>query len=759
MQFNNVKRRPLALVVGAVVAASGQVASIAHAEEGFQGIEEVVVTAQRREESLQDTPVAVTAIGQEELENLRVFNATDLDAFAPNTRLVKTPGGSTGVTAAIRGSATINPAVTNEPTVGIYLDGVYIAKNLGSLIDTVDLQRVEVLRGPQGTLYGKNTTGGALNLVTRKPSGEFSGKVRAGVGNYGYRNAHFVVDTPALGTSGEGGGAFMASFSGQYQKRDGFYDNVADPVNNPLGQPPVNPNPAPSSDDLNNLDNLSGRIALRWDFSDLFIADYAYDKTRQRSNGTFGQLTSTAFPVLQPYTDEERQDTASVDRAFRDDLDVQGHSLVLGFDINPALQIKSITGYRKMELVDQLDIDGSPLDFYHSERDIDHKQFSQEFQFSGSSDSIDYVAGLYYFTEKSDVRNPINEGGSLFGGGLDNTVIGYYGLDNKTIAAYGQLDWRPYWADDRLTLSVGLRWNKEERDQYRQVDVTDEANFGPSVPNTTAKKTYYNTSPAFIASWQQNDNLNFYGKISQGWKAGGFNGEAQTADSFANNPYQPETVDAFEAGFKSQFWDNRIQLNMAAFLNNIKDLQVAKFTGDAIASSVLTNAGKAQTRGVETELLVKPNVNWTFGLNWGYLLTDFKEFDDPLSGADISDTAKFPYAPRHTVNTYGEFLSNDLGLGQILARLDYRYLSPHDVYFDAADAASTHVSQYRVFDGRLAWTNIGVGSGGSHFEVALWGKNLLNEDYTTNGIPFTPVWALNYFGDPRTYGIDVSFNW
>ncbi|HSB95426.1 MAG TPA: TonB-dependent receptor plug domain-containing protein, partial [Spongiibacteraceae bacterium] len=277
MHNKKFQRAPLALAIALALPAA-LAAAIASAE----GIEQVTVTAQKREQSLQETPIAISALTSTALEQQDIRDIAALNGMVPNLRLASSPGNANGATINIRGAVTINPALTMEPTVGLYLDGVYIGKNVGGVFDIADLERVEVLRGPQGSLYGKNTIGGAINLITKKPSGVFGGEVRVTAGSYGLTSTKASLDTPAIGTVGEGLGKLSAKVAYTATNRDGFIDNVES--NAPGALPP-------SGEDFGNLHAHSGRAALLWQPLENLDVSYSYDFSRSDQRPRFYQIT------------------------------------------------------------------------------------------------------------------------------------------------------------------------------------------------------------------------------------------------------------------------------------------------------------------------------------------------------------------------------------------------------------------------------------------------------------------------------------
>lgn len=733
----------------AIMLASSLTAPMVMAQSSGPTLEEVMVTAQKREQSLQDIPIAVTAFDQSAIEKQRIMNVTDISIYAPNVEIVETPGNSTASTIAIRGASQINPAITWENSVGIYLDGVFLGKNLGGIFNVTELERVEVLRGPQGTLYGKNTVGGAVNLITRKPSGEFGGKVRLEAGNYGHQAAFVSIDTPDVA-------GFKANIAVHGEQRDGFTDNEPDPFGNPFAG-------APSNDEFNDNDSKSARLALLWDISEDLYAAYTYDYSDQDRKPRLGQLTQTSTNsylssggLQDAYLtkDDELADEASNDFSFYEQSESQGHSLDLGWS-GDKLAFKSITAYRELDYDDRIDIDGTPIDIFHSERHVDYDSFSQEFQLTGSTDQIDYVMGLYYFEEEGDVFNPI----TFFGAFGTPTLNNSYGLDNNSLAVYGQADWRPAALDDRLTLTLGVRWTEEEKDQY----IVHPGDF-----SSKADDTWTNTSPTFTASWAFTDNVNAYFRVAEGWKSGGFNGEASSEATFQDD-YDPEEVLSYEMGVKSQLADGRIQLNAAVFQNDIDDYQLSVFEG-AAAASLVTNIPEFQTKGFELEMVALITEDLRMNLTYGYLDAEYKKFPSDFTLFD-EDDAGIPYAPENSFSLGLDWAiaQTDYGLWDL--HVDYSFSDEYTPYIDPDQVAVSDIDSRSLVNARFALSEVPMGQSGL-LQVALWVNNLTDEEYRINTIPFGGVdqrvdpngpsgsgvgWTTSYFGDPRTYGLDVTY--
>lgn len=718
-------------------------------------LEEIIVTAQKREQSVQDIPIAITAFDKATIERQRITKVTDISLYAPNVEIVDTPTNTTAATIAIRGASQINPAITWENSVGIYLDGVFIGKNLGAVFNVVELERVEVLRGPQGTLYGKNTVGGALNLITRKPSGEFGGTMTAEAGNEGYWSARANVDTPEWA-------GLKASITLYKEERDGFADNKPDPIGNTFAAPP-------SGDEFQDVDQQAARVALLWDVNDSISAGYTFDYSDQDNNPRLGQLTQTsansflsapAFLQQDAYLtqDDKRADKGSNDWAVEEKAESYGHALDISWS-GENISVRSITAYRELDFNDLIDIDGSPVDIFHSGRDVDYDAFSQELQLTGSLNNLDYVLGAYYFDENADVINPI----SFFGVFSVPTADNAYGLDNNSIAVFGQADWRPAMFNDRLTVTAGVRWTEEDKDQYISHTATAvEPAFAASDDDT-----FNNTSPSIALSWAFTDNINGYVRYAKGWKSGGFNGEASSEAKF-REAYDDEEVDAYELGVKSLLMDGRLQLNAAAFYNDITDFQLSVFEG-AAAASLVANVPEFETKGFELETVVLVTEDLRFNLAYGYLDSDYKKFPKSFTLFD-KDEAGVPYAPENTFTLGADWTIARTNYGIWDMHVDFNYTDEYVPYIDPDQVETSSIDDRTLMNARLALSEIPVPGDGTLL-VALWGQNITDEEYRINTIPFGGVdqrvdpnggsgvgWTTSYFGAPRTYGVELTYS-
>ncbi len=743
------------------------------AQPSEDGIGVIVVTAQKRAENVQDVPIAITALGSQFLETRGIDSIDDLGTIAPNVKFERAPASKTISQIAIRGSVTINPAITWEPAVGLYLDGVYIAKAQGSIFDIADLERVEILRGPQGTLYGRNALAGAVNLVTKKPSGEAGGMAELTYGSFDEVRLRGVIDLPQMG-------AFSAKVSGQYRTRDGLIALTA-----------------PDGSGRNRTDSIesgSFMVQLRAEITDNITADYTYDYSKSNQTPPFSQLLAVnrngdprdifdpgspsyafggAFFPLDRVANPDRVTTAAIDAPVYERSRSYGHALTLTVGLGDA-ELKSITAYRDLAWADGLDLDGSPFPVAFTQRISDYHAFSQELQLTGTAfeDRLAYVLGAFYFDEQAETVNPQ----TYFGGGVD--LDSNYGSNTEAWAIYAQLD---YDLTERLKLTLGGRYTEETKDISRFFRVNFDPANGITSPLVVANLPYgaipdakfSDFSPAVTLSYAASDTINLYARFAQGFKSGGFNGEsnvfaAPTADCPSGalelcQPYLPEQVDSYEFGIKSRFLDDRLIVNLAAFRNDSKDMQLSVFTATTGAASVIQNAAAARIQGLEIETVLRPFDSLTINASLALLDPEYKRFID--GGIDVSGNRAFPHAPRTTASIGADWKVAEGDWGKFNIYADLNYSSKYFTFPFAltAPAASDQVAASTQSPGRtivnLRATLAEFPIGGLEADISVFVRNLTKEDAPSNFIDFGPGFGgilLGYFPDPRTFGVTLG---
>ena len=753
-------------------------------------LDTIEVTAQRRVQRLVDVPVAVTAIGQDQIEARGIGRLDDLNSLAPGLQVSRSPSNSTISQLTIRASSQINPAIYWDPAVGVYLDGVYIGKGQGAIFDVVDLQGIEVLRGPQGTLYGRNTIAGTINLVTREPSGRFSGNGAVELGRFNGKVYRASLDLPAFGE--------VAAFTLGVRKED--------------RDPWVQTTPTSPADGLNDRHTEGAHLGALFTLADNLEAVYHLDFSETDQTNQFLQLyryESNMPAGTQEQVSKQRRDTADIDSPSVERAEILGHSLIVTWQLADWLTVKSITGVREVEWLDQLDLDGSPNDVAHSMRDTTYEQRSQDLNFSGQVGDVHYTIGGYYFADDGFTNNPIHVQVS----GLDVDFDSRYGTEAEALAAYGQVDWTLL---ERLTLTAGVRRTEERKDLDRVYGFTAAPTGVPQPPYTYYMPEGYRapgadfsaTTPMGAIAYRWTDWLNTYVRYAEGFKSGGFNGEfsnltgsQQEHEEETNTPFRPEKQQSWEIGAKTAFWDGRALFNVAAFHNKLDDLQASIFTAGGAAASVIRNAGKATVEGLELELAMIPFEGTQVRANYAYLDASYDEFIDavcdtntapgqtqPNSCQDenVANNRAFVHAPRSSWNVVLDSDLHAFDWGTVHATVDYVWTDSFYTYpyqltvpgsapgcegnaggarpcYDSTkqSAPDTQVPAIGILNAKVGLVAIPLG-GTRLGEISLWARNALDEDSPNNFIDFGPGFSsltVANFVEPAAYGVTGLVRW
>ena len=699
-------------------------------------LEEVVVTAQKTESSLQDTPIAITAITEGTIRDLNIKNVVDLQGIAPNVMLLPAPANNTGASLAIRGGVAMNPAITWEPSVGTYVDGVYMGKTQGGIWDLVDLERVEVLRGPQGTLYGRNTLAGAVNFISKKPSGDgVSGALT--IGNYGLKQGRLIADF-------EIGEDIFAKLVMHNKVRDGFVKNQPGPYQPAQGVVPNNTNPITKELDTINSKGFKFQIYYAGDKTDV---DLSFDWTDQDNTPPHPQLGNMAdwwadavgFGASPATGGLEVAPLHKYDRLGRDsytslDNEMYETSVVEGWHLKITRQtgigeLKLTLAERELDWSDQLDMDGTPHYIFHTARHTAYSSKTVELQLTGSNDFMSYVAGYYQFSDDAFTANP--QSGFLGGFSIDQKYSG--GGDAKAFYAQATFD-----IGDKTDLTVGTRKTEEDKKGYASYS---------GFWTVDQQRSDSNTSNTFILAHQLTEQTNIYAKMADGFKAGGYNTEASNPVQ-AGQGYGPELIESVEFGLKGRYMDNRLTLNAAFFDNEHKDMQVAYFTAEQAAASVVLN-NSADQSGFELEAVALLSDTLQFTLNYGSLDSEYTE---SVLAPDGFSPDLFPYAPESMI-----FASLEKDFGNYRMRLDHSRIGEHNAFpYSRLDprSALTYVEKRAITDFRLLMSPM------DNLDLTFWIKNLTDESYVVNMIPFGPGFGqltLDFYGHPRTIGMDLYY--
>ncbi|HYD26780.1 TonB-dependent receptor [Brevundimonas sp.] len=694
------------------------------AAEQVSTVEEVVVTARRREERLQDVPVAVTALSSEALENLQATDIGDLQGAVPNLTLHE--GDAANAVVYLRGVGQVDSLAFADPGVGVYVDDVYLGRAQGAFLSVYDVDRIEVLRGPQGTLYGRNTIGGAVKFVSTPLSAEWGGRAEASVGDYG-----LVESRISVGGALNGDATLLGKAAVSLSRRDGYSDNAFDGM------------------DDGDKDQVAGRVSLEYRPTDALSVRLNVDASRDRPDTS--RTPARATPVLGLYPDT-MADPFEVDADFNDlnTLDTFGAALTADWALSDLWSFKSVTAWRSMDYASHLDLDATPLAVFGVYVDEDQHQFSQEFQLTYAGERLNAVAGVFYFDESdltySGLLGPVI---SLVTGSINDQ-------HNRSWAAYGQAT---YDLSERLSLTAGLRYTYEDKDFRRTQTFYGPLTEPPArddpgllVTDIDTSESWDSWSPKLGLDYAVSDDVMAYVSVSRGFKSGGFDGRANDASGAA--PYDPETLWAYEAGVKSTLMDRRLTANMAVFWNDYTDLQLSSFSADGGGGfiALFTNAGAATIRGAELELTARPVAELTLNATVGYLDARYDEYIGP-GGVDISDQRHLVNAPEWSARLGGVYVA-DLGVnGSLTLGADASYRSK--VYPTVSSSEVLAQDGYTLVDAFVRWSDRD-----DHLFVQLGGQNLTDERHIEQGFDLSDSlgYQLAYFGAPRTVRLTAGFN-
>ena len=724
-----------------------------NADDSDVYIEEIIVTAQRRERPLQDVPISITVFENSEIEALKLTNIAGVARYTPNLVWDQSFLGASNFSAIfIRGigqSASFFES-SADPAVGVYLDGVYIGRAIGSVLGINDVDQIEMLRGPQGTLFGRNTTGGAVTVTTLQPVPGLSGWGEVTTGSDSRLDARGVLNVPISGT-------VLTRISASSLNQDGYGTSLQDGA------------------EFGDINTDSARAALRWLASDDVNVTLTYDRTRTRQDAPVLTLAfadadpmsltgAYNFFVAPTNSVEGFGDGIPWDNRFLTpseftnfatgqtltDIDSDGLTATVEWRAGD-LTLKSITGYRSLESTWGSDTDMSPLTIIESTVKTDQDQFSQEFTFQGASGQLAWLAGAYYFDEDVSGENfvliipevaevPVDPvfgvPNPLFGVPLTNIGPGP-SSSAESVAAFFHLD---YAVNDRLSAFAGLRYTREEKVAMDNSGI---------VANGQTSESFSNLAPTVGLQYSVDPGIQFYVSASQGFKSGGFNTIVLIPrEDFL--PFKPEEITAFELGFKMM--RKRFSLAAATFLYDYEDIQFPVFNDVA---PEFRNAAEAEMKGAEIELVMAPTSAISIQAGVSYLDAGYTRLDaEDLAGlvAPISIDNELPNAPEWTVNL-GIRWSTDVGqLGRFTLRGDYSWRD--DMYKDAINTPEVKQSAHG-----LLYAAAEFASNDARWTFTLFGDNLTDERYIAAGGSNKPDFGLAYatYARPRTWGLSARY--
>ena len=777
-----------------------QAKSAENQDQASRLIEELVVTARRREEGLQDAPLAVSAFTQETLDYRGVTQLDQIARFVPGLTLENNPsfgGAANSAAIYLRGVGQKEFLPTTEPGVGLYVDGVYVARSVGAILDIVDVDRLEVLRGPQGTLFGRNTIGGAISINTVKPDpgGDADGDISVAAGTDNLVRLKAAIHLPLseqLATR-----LTIASMA-----QDGFVQR-ADGV------------------DLGNDDTVTARWTFAWQPSDQFSADVAFDLTRDRENGPALELIGIDYTdlsqlngvvlappppmafihnvtvaALGPGVPCAATDTAgngvtsnpSAPNCYDDryigadgsnegtapafsETDVFGASVNLQYAFNDSITLKSITALRELDSEFARDGDHSPQRISQFYDDLQQDQFSQEFQLLGSHQQVNWIVGLYYFTEDGSNENI-----------LDFTVSNFRSggaFDNEAWAAFAQMS---YDLTDQLQLSIGGRYTEEEK-SFRPDQIIFTNYFAgisqivpPGNPLAALDAPFLQAgerilpfiekqinidefTPMMNLAFNPTDDIMLYFSYSEGFKSGGFTQRVfppvvagftappGTPDIDLIPTFAPEFVEVLELGFKTSLLDNTVRINGALFQTDYTDLQVQVFNSVA---PVTQNIGTAGIDGFELEVMAAPGGGWFFESSLAFTDAGYEDIDTGITL--IGENFDFERVPETTASlgVSKEFVLTNSGV--LTLRADWSYRS--ETFNDAYNTRLLATDSFDLIDASVRWEN-----SAADWTIVLSGRNITNEKYLESGVYGTAFQSFEgVYNRGRQWQLEVRKN-
>ena len=760
MKDKSIKLTSLALAVSATLTSGGLFAADEQ-DEKDDGLRVIEVTARKTMENMQEVPVAVTSVSADELMEAGVAVITELQQFSPNTTLQASRGTNSTLTAFIRGVGQQDPLWGYEPGVGIYIDDVYMARPQGAVLDILDVERIEVLRGPQGTLYGKNTIGGAVKYVTKEMTGDSEFDIQATLGNYGQTDFKITGQLPLVEDK------LYIGFGQANLTRDGYGEflEIADNVG--------------SQDKENyNKDLSATRLTVEYHASEDVFIRFNWDKTEDNSNAKGGYRLLPSILVDAPVPDSVYDSYTSMPTT--NSVELEGYSFMVNWDINDDTSVKYVGASREGYSDTNIDFDNTPLDVFDVPAFYDDENTSHEIQLNHSGDGYNLVSGLYMYDGESCGHFDAILGflgRAAFGvPGLTREVTGCNNSESTAVYAQGTFD-----LNDQWSLTVGARYTDEEKDAYvnnglaftnvyprdgwipgytrgavsfPRVLGTD--TDGDGILDAPKSDSWSRFTPRVGIEYQMDEDTMLFASYSQGFKSGTFNPRATVNEDGAN----PEVVDSIEFGIKKD-WNDKVRTNVTLFSIEHQDRQYITVTPDPSDATVLNqnlgNIKGSTVDGLEAEITIAATEDLTFNIALGLL--DGEIEDDPTIATPLVGLSN---TPETTLNVGVNYVI-DSEMGYFVLNANYYHRDDYILFED-----STLLSQeaYGILNLGVTWeSNEGNWYGG------LYAKNITDEEYMIGGYNFVGVaddgsylpglggdqTLIAYFGDPATYHLTVGY--
>jgi iron complex outermembrane recepter protein len=842
--FSSTCRRGFGFFLGAITMVGVLPPAVAsEAQSGFV-LEEIVVTARKREESLQETPIAVSAFSAEQIDQVFGDTIGEFSKYTPNVVLARQPYAGNALFGGIRGIVFGDLEKTFDPAVGVVVDGVPLVTNTSALIDTFDLESIEILRGPQGTLYGRNTIAGVVNVRRTRPTKEFGVKAQVRYGSNDEQEYKAILNLGNGDTFGIKLGAFV-------DKSDGFTEDADFDL--ATGQI------TGTGNDTDGEDTFNGIVSVLWEPTAAFSAQFTFEYTDDDStlstptnltipnldmatwNAITGQLFAdlgggvppgaavgnaigTTFALGGNFCDLHGTTLAPLNGWVRDiacasqgyligeengykysytaqpfinNIEKEAYTLELGYDLTDSLRLTSVTGYLESdEILDQDNL-GTPIHVFNPVRPQDYDQFSTELRLSSSlAGPLNFQAGVYYVESEYEITQSI----FLFGGrqqGLPPSPDGDAGQESTSYAIFGEAY---YDLSDKARLTLGARWTRDEKEFWIFQRSSGDASglLPPTVwgcgnlsaaqqatadavaadwiaaapdPATAAarsaalvcndddgKKSWSEFTPRVALDYRFNDDLMVYASYARGFRSGGWNGRATTPGSIG--PYDPETVDSYEIGVRSELFQRSLRLNATAFLTDYKDKHESEIFQFGFATeTVVNNAAEAEIKGVEVEAQWIPTDRIQGRLAVGYTDGEYKEFlaNNRLTGVreDISDIFEFGFAPEWNVNVGLDYFQPLGEFGRGIFRVNYAWADETVGNFGQPDPAGL---DRNVFGDRGEWDFAAIWQS-PWLDATVFVKDAFHDDnYLATSVDVGVFW-FGALAPGRTWGVELSRAW
>lgn len=685
--------------------------------EDAESMEKIMVTARKRTESLFETPTAITSLGENMLADANIGNIDDIGKYVPNLNISRYGVGNTAHAAVfIRGIGLQDHIITTDPGVGVYLDGVYLGRQMGANMSLPNIERVEVLRGPQGTLYGRNTLGGAVNIITKKPGDENIGTISLKAGSRGRVASDVYLNLDVTDS-------FSFSASASFKTRDGV--GTAVNLDNPERE-------------IGEEEEFSGRFAAKWDVNESFNLMLAVDTIENESGQSPYTIEFTDpldpndifngdFPLLNPGLIPNDPDDlgTTVDGLESTGHDGWGASLTAEWIVSSAITAKFIGSYRTSDYEGGLDDDASPLNLSEFPETGGADQYSLELQINGVYDNMDFVSGLYFFNEDGFTQSgpwtfsPFNTPDGLMNDGVSPSFGGFGFFDlNQETDAYAIYFNMSYDLSDRMSVGGGVRYSKDEKDADAWFPTFD------FLPPVTGRKfvsaEFSEVTWDLNASYQLENGLNVYGQIQKGYQTGGFpprpfGGSSQFVS------FDETTAINYEVGLKGKVTDD-LSLLMALFYTEYTDLALpfSDPTAGGGFVTIVENAGESEAQGIEIEATWEPTDNFTIRTAIGYIDAEITKVDAGVIGIGEGDTPAL--TPDLTVMVAPSYYMELASGASLTFSADYSFR-------DEMQGQSIFNANELIDDRSLAGFNVKYESEGGDWSLTLYGENIFNEVY------------------------------